>query len=74
MRKKKNIYIYSLLVISFSEKLLSLAKIICIFLLSDFKANVDNKPRAPICFENELPCNTGYNEKLAFELLQKYIM
>lgn len=63
------------------EKLLSIAEIfffffvnICIFLLSDFKANVDNKPRAPICSENELPCHKGYNEKLAFELLQKQIL
>lgn len=28
--------------------------IIGIFLLSDFKANVDDKPRTPICFENQI--------------------
>lgn len=39
--------------LSFAVIILGFA-IIWIFLLSDFKENVDNKPRIPIHFENEL--------------------
>lgn len=59
-------------VVAFFEKQLLFAVIIlgfatiCVFLLSDFKANIDSKP-TPICFENELTWDMGYNEKFAFE-------
>lgn len=68
MRKKR-----SLRVIAFFEKQLFFAiiilgvAIIWIFILSDFKANTDDKPRTPILFENELAWDMGYNKKFAFE-------